>query len=689
MFGILQGRVSPAFKFVSLISIASACLLFMSAPASAACPNEGFRGGSAAALPDCRAYELVTPPDGIPPSGIQTALAEGMFPTDLSSPLGTSFVYSRLSHPLEEPTEPNGTYDFYEALRLPSGWQTVRHISPSGPEAVFPNTGGISVDHQYAFVQVSRVQRVHDGGSLAEGGDGNYLGKPDGSFELAGVGSLGVERLATGRYISPDGEHTLFFTGVESEVSNWCETAIPPCAVTQLEPDAPPTGTSAIYDRGPGGPTRVISLLPGDETPAAGENAQYQGNSEDGSVVAFKIAGTLYLRVDNSRTEEVTSGEPRFAGLSSDGEALTYVSGGDIHHFAIGTQADSLVNSSGDARVVNVSADGSHVYFISPSQLDGSKGVASEPNLYVWDSGNETVSFIATVTESDAEGFIALTNWEQALNLPGGATSGPGRDPSRATFDGNVLVFQSQAQLTSYANENHTEIYRYDDAAGTVDCVSCNLLGPPTGDARLQTTSGSVSQPSFQQIVHNLSEDGSRVFFETPEALVASDVDHAFDVYEWRPGEGTEQPTISLISSGETPAQYFAPFGFETTPDEPIFAITPQGTDVFFQSPVGLLPEVQGWAVYDARIDGGFANSALPVQCAGEACREAIAPSRLSVRTSNRATRGNVKPKRVCRHKRGKAQHRRGNGRRSCRRRHRHRHRRQHVQARAGIGGGR
>lgn len=606
----------------------AAIAIFPATTTAASCPNEALRTGPSAALPDCRAYELLSPPDanGRLLEGISTfgfALPPDVFPTELISPSGSSFLYMTYNSPLLVPEEPSGTFDLYETRRLPIGWQTTRRLSPSGAQAVLPYPGGASSEHAYAFTAAEQIQGgTHPAGSLAAEGNALYLSNPDGSFELVGVGSLGSERLAQGRYISNGGEHIIFTTGRLQTQSIWCNGAGLKCPVVQLEPDAPPTGTGAVYDRPADGSTHVISLLPGNKTPTAGEEAFYQGASADGSAVAFTIKGTLYVRVDDAQTLEVPTAKATYAGFSNDGSRLIYVSGGNIHRFDTTSEEDQQINSSNDAEIVNVSADGSHVYFISPSQLDGAKGTVGQPNLYVWSGGPP--EYVATVLSSDLEGLPALTKWTDRVVAPmTGKAQGPGNDPSRSTSDGTILILESRAQLTPYDNSGHTEVYRYNNVDKSLRCVSCNPTSEPaTKDARLQELQ--LVRPAI--VIHNVSSDGSRVFFETPEALVTEDSDGINDIYEWQEeeGGGTE---VNLISSGQS-------VEYQPLIEEPqylprpniLLSTSPEGEDVVFLAQEALAQDVGigGMpAIYDAKVGGGFTSVAPPTPCVEEGCRPA------------------------------------------------------------------
>jgi hypothetical protein len=625
-------------------------LLLPLCAANAACQNEAVRTGFSAVLPNCRAYELVTPPDS---NGrlLETLSTFGfnstpdLFPTELGSASGKSFIYMTYNTPLRNFAEPTGTLDIVEAARLEGGWQTYRRLSPSGEQAVLPVPGGVSADHRYTFTNVSPFEGKASpkaGGSLAAEGEADYLGKPDGSFEPTAVGSLGGERLAQGRYISPDGSHVIFTTG------------------KRLEPAAPPTGTLAVYDRTPDGTTtKVVSLLPGDVTPVAAESAAFQGVSADGSTVAFKIKGTLYARVPDAEdgdTLKVVEGDPTFAGLSADGRYLFYVAGGNIHRFDTGTKADDQLNSTGDAQISNVSSDGSHIYFISESQIGG-QGAAGQPNLFVWSDASQ--KFIATVLPSDLEhtsgdlvGRPALGNWSDWVVTPNRSEPfgvGPGAESSRTTPDGTVFIFESRAKLTAYENAGHTEIYRYDEAIPDVVCVSCGAEDvAPAGDARLQAAGSKLVNPPM--VLHNLSEDGRRVFFESPDPLVAEDVDGVNDIYEWQKEElgGRE---LHLISSGQS-TDYPLLFSeaFWVPSPNVLLAISPSGDDVFFltQDPLVVGAGTGGAnAIYDARVGGGFPLAPPPHPCSEEGCRptSSPAPNLGSVPSVDTAGGGNVKPR--------------------------------------------
>jgi hypothetical protein len=674
--GMLRGMWLAAALLMTAVFMAPT-------PAEAAtCSNEALRTGPSAGLPDCRAYELVSPPDmdgrllwPVSSFGFETLF--DLFPTELASPTSDSIVFETYNGPPLSPPEPNGNFDVYEARRTEAGWQSVRRISPSGPQKSGPTSGGVSSDHAYAFTHVNVVEGgIHPSGSLATGFGVDYLSNPDGSFEPVGKGSLGEEPLAQGRYISRGGEHVIFSTGAQVGQSIWCKTVIDAgreCKVLELQPEAT-TGVGAIYDREADGVTHLVSLLPGATEQTAGQQAFYQGASSDGASIAFKINGALYVRVHSGgpgeETEEVApAGDtPTFAGLSQEGKYLFYVSGGEqgtIHRFETGTDQDLEVNPGNEGEIVNVSADGSHVYFVSNEEIGG-EGGSGEPNLFAWNGS--TTQLVATVAPSDLvqtsgslPGIPALTNWTDYAVAPvNQIETGPGADSSRSTPDGDVLVFESKAKLDpSYENSGHTEIYRWEEGGAGVDCVSCNsdpLAGAASADARLQA----LDHTGSAMIVHNLSDDGSRVFFETKEAISPADTGGTNDVYEWhQEGSGSR---MDLISSGQS-VQYPLLVPSSNLPDEPnlLFAITPDGGNVVFLSQDDLTGEAGSGgvpAIYDARVNGGFPpHRAPPVPCSEEGCRHATStsiPSFALPQSEGEKGKGNVKPqKRRCQRAKG------------------------------------
>jgi hypothetical protein len=128
-----------------------------------------------------------------------------------------------------------------------------------------------------------------------------------------------------------------------------------------------------------------------------------------------------------------------------------------------------------------------------------------------------------------------------------------------------------------------------------------------------------------------LSEDGSRVFFESLEALSPRDTNGKMDVYEWQPSEGRQQcqaqlggevyvseseGCLGLISSGKS------------AKDAEFIDASESGSDVFFTTAASLVPQDYGLVdVYDARIDGGFPPPpGPPPGCEGEACQPAPPP---------------------------------------------------------------
>lgn len=637
-------------------------------PAQApSCANAALRTGSSAGLPDCRAYELVTPADtnGRVPGATIFGEGVGSAPQPLAAPSGESLLFG-----VEGGALPGlgggGFHDAYVARRGPVGWSTT-FAGLDGTQAQEPFETGTSADHEYSLWAVGGTK-----GTLANppgtigGATMNYLRGPGGTVGPIGVGSLGADPRAKGHWVTPGAGHLIF----SSEA--------------QLEPGAPPAGTTAIYDRRPDA-TVVVSVLPDGTAPGAGEDAAFQGVSADGSAVAFKLGGAMYVHRSGEATRLAIAAPSTFAGLSADGRFLFYAAGDDLFRFDATTATTEPIGSGGESTAVNVSPDGSHVYFVSPSVLsgdansEGAKALSGEQNLYAWDAGSKAVRFVATVEQEDVTGEAppvggagnpigGLGLWTSDAVASGqGQFVGPANDPSRSDPSSGVLVFESRAQLTQYDNGGHSEIYRYAPSDETLTCVSCSPIeAPPVSEARLESRYAprlhSVPPVNAVSRIDNVTASGNRVFFESGDALAPEDTDQTNDVYEWEAGGigGCAEAggCIALISSGRSAGPNY------------LYGVAAGGRDVFFWSGDQLVGQDTSGApsLYDARELGGFPPPASPQPCQGEACQGMLtAPPTLATpaTSSPLSSRGHRprKKKHHHKHRRHKRSHRHHGGR--------------------------
>jgi hypothetical protein len=138
------------------------------------------------------------------------------------------------------------------------------------------------------------------------------------------------------------------------------------------------------------------------------------------------------------------------------------------------------------------------------------------------------------------------------------------------------------------------------------------------------------SEPEFpgHESAHNdavaISEDGSRVFFQSPVALTPEALNDvcvfersghceaaAQNVYEWEDGN------VYLISDGQDLHSIFE--GSSTQ----LIGADPSGSNVFFLTADSLVPQDTDTQVdiYDARVDGGLTGSSADAACSSE-CAE-------------------------------------------------------------------
>lgn len=600
-----------------------------SALAATACPNEVLRQeNNSLKLPDCRAYEQVSPvnKEGVRGfGGIVTS--DGNHATFLSD---GAFAGA-----------PRGGANPYLGTRTATGWQTTP-LQPALPSFLTSSLIGftvstVSADASRMLMQGDPLDPSMPGGD-GTGGNGNlFIREADGKMTWVSPIEPGIPPAFTASIIEPaataDLSHVVFpdsqrllngaAEGLDANASGlyeWTDGALRLVNVdssgalfnpygaylggngssrnalsrdgeriyfstpNDVFPAPVPYGVKRVYLRQSGQTTTEISATQCTEPSCEGpeQDAIYQSASTDGSVAFF----TSKAQLTNTATE-----------------------GGGLYRYDVGTGKLTLLTpdatdpgGAGVLQVIANSDDGSIVYFAATGVLAEGAG-AGESNVYVYDARTATTSFVATV--------------------PPDAT---GRLVGEGTPSGRYLVFQDAAPITpGYDNAGHTEIYRYDEATkAPPTCLTCLPAGvPATGD--------STFQPGGTGTNHNITDDGSRVFFQSNVALVPGDSNGKIDVYQWHEG------ALSLISSGTGSA------------DAWYSSATASGSDVLFNSYDRLVPEDtdEQMDVYDARIDGGFpAPPAPPATCVGPGCRSSVggAPARTGLGSTGFSGKGNPAP---------------------------------------------
>ncbi len=621
------------------------------------CPNEQLRGGFAARLPDCRAYELVTPP------------VESSSQFDA----GSNYAYAStvaaygdaVSLVTTEPRPGAPTSgEQYVATRGAGGW-IAEDIMPLEP---YDGAGCPEYQHAYAYSEMLTRDVVQDGGASSATVNG-YIGEnaescnPDAhqvvSGEPVGHENLLVRDNATGAYqlvnLTPPGvtPSDARFQGASADLNRVIFTENAPLA------EGARYGVENLYEWDAGA-VRLVSVLP-DGTAVPGSPAAKAGSpahegmvSSDGSHVLFTYGGALYDRIDGRRTVQIdeqqggsgTSGGGSLQAATGDGSKVFFLDESkltagssavagepDLYECALPEGAskcelsDLTVAAAGDhADVLRVTPLGSHdssyVYFVA-------KGVLASNTREFTNSESKTVVEGAQAGKQN----LYLWNGEKTTFIATGIAGGPFGD-SQASPDGKWLAFDSRESLTGYDNvepsgEYAGELFLYSAGPGshpaTLACASCN----PTGERPVQgggmagigdgvgygggigQNPGSTEEAfkDFRGTSHLVSDAG-QVFFETTDALVPADTNGELDVYEYEDGHAY------LISSGTS--------SFESS----LVGASESGDDLFFRSDQSLVrqDDQEGQIViYDARVAGGFAELSSPPACTtADACRAAV-----------------------------------------------------------------
>lgn len=625
-------------SFAVLAAVATAGWAAAAAPAQAAdgCANAEIRSAQHADLPDCRAYEMVSPVDK---AGFSVTAGDGSSYIEGNHPRGTTvllggdgFAYAG-GGVVGDAQSQAGLGIPYRALRHPDGWTSKPITGPIGPPAPVLLAMGMNP-------------------AISTDGKRSLLASPAALTDGAWPCNVAEFMCSNSNLYLQDNE-----TFERKLITGWAEDGVAPydapsvstvtddlrkvvfTATNRFTPNAN-DGVRSTYlwtdDGTPRGDLRLVGIdehgdvLPGDVVPGQGTFAATEMNdrslSADGKRIFFSSGGQVYLREDGSSTVRVSASQrgtpdpdgPQAATYwtaeAATGANVFFTSGEKLTDDAAATPAapdlyrydvasgelTDVTASSGPAGVLGVigsSEDGRTVYFGATAQLVPGQGVEGDANLYRWhDDGtpNGAISFIGTIgTAADTTGYD-MTNW---------ANGGQSFIPPSISPDGRYLGFLAKRSLTDTDTGGTPQVYRYDAETGEVACASCS----PDGSA-------STAPAEFRQIEradrYRVISASGALAFQTTQALLPADVNGKRDVYLYTDGRP------QLISTGKDPDL------------STYLGMSRSGDDLFFATRERLVDQdVDGLAdVYVARVGGGFRAAPKPAPCQDDACQGRPSP---------------------------------------------------------------
>lgn len=498
-------------------------------------------------------------------------------------------VFFQSTEPLVN-TDTDASMDVFERS---AGTTTLLSIGPNGGNAAKSATFvAASQDGSKLFFRTTEALVAADTDAAVD----IYM-RSNGTTTLVSTGPSGGNGAFNAVFdaITPDGA-TVFFDTSESLVSGDTD------------------GQRDVYQRS-GGTTTELSVGPTGGNGAL--PATFAGASKDGTHVVF------------------TTDEP-LAGTDFDFMQDVYDrSGGTTTHLSIGPAGgNGNVDFDYDAFLAGISANGSKIWIKTDETLtfddtdsaddvyqlsggtisrtsSGPAGGNAELGAYfdgASDDGSRvffdtTESLVASDTDSSYD--IYQRAGGQVTLISTGPDGGNGTFFAAyrgATPDGSHVYFETFEPLVSADTDLNQDVY--DASGGQTQLVSASPAG------------GSGDIPaSFQ----GSSSDGARVFFNTAESMVASDLDDMPDVYERFAGDTT------LISTGPTGLSGQLPVIYD--------GAAADGSRVFFETDEALVPSDldPSQDVYSASVVGAYARpkGATPMRASlVPAYRACTAPNR-------------------------------------------------------------
>jgi len=601
------------------------------------CPNSHIRQITATSyLPDCRAYELVSPSN----AGGVTLFPEGPNSVEPNPP---RFAFGGFLGTIPGAGDAlNNLGDLYVATRTNLGWVTkyvgipANQADQAGGPPGEPNVGRI-LDPPSGVRTDLAMNKFLDWNNGNEP-NGEWAGPELPPFYTPLVWSASGSLLEEWPTVaghppgpildqSADFSHYVFMSEGTAYDNNTVEHTLAPIAIetggspvpVAAVPQMSTDGNHVLMSTGGCGSAAISSCGPGElfmrvndaitYDIAKGHSVTFVGAAANGSTVYFTSSERLTSADTDSSTDLYMWSE---AGEKA-GTPITLISIGSegsgnsdschatwTEQCGVGIYAnDEFANiftkggAGGNGLSDNYVASGDgDIYFYSPEQLDGAKGVQNQQNLYVYRDGR--VQYVTTFTPGT---FCERKESRETCSV------GPIVRIQVSPTD-SYMAFLTASQVTSYENLGHTEMYLYNPATEELKCVSCLPSGEPPTSNVLASSDGLF-----------MTNDG-RTFFSTSDALVPQDTDGLRDVYEYVDGRA------QLISSGTSVKDHTANIAISI--DEELFTaglvgVSAEGTDVYFYTYDSLVGQDKNGAFpkfYDARTNGGFPYIALHAPCA-------------------------------------------------------------------------